>query len=146
MKPESVDHADFGTLEWDDDFERYSVTIGDGHDAFDIGFEESDRESLEDLLQASAALWREKEQWFAQWRKACFDYYVKELKDAWYEGDEPLDEAAFNTKIGLPAGIEFSWSEGKLHYMITGMDDDLVGDHALEAHGTELVPNEVFLT
>ena len=146
MKPEAIEHPDFGKLEWDDQFERYSVTIGDGHDAFEIGFDESDRERLVALLQTSASLWRANEEWFVKWRKACFEYYVRELKDAWYEGDEPLDEDTFNAKLGQPAGIDFSWDEGKLHYMITGMDDDLVGDHALEAHGTELEPNEILLT
>ncbi|RCS44742.1 hypothetical protein DTL42_17645 [Bremerella cremea] len=57
-----------------------------------------------------------------------------------------LDEDTFNAKLGQPAGIDFSWDEGKLRYMIAGMDDDLVGDHALEAHGTDLTPDEIYLT
>ena len=146
MKPKAIEHPDFGKLVWDDQFERYSITVGEGNEAFEVGFDESDPDRLEALLQASASLWREKEEWFVQWRKACFEYYIQKLKKAWYEGEEPLDEDTFNAKLGQPAGIDFSWDEGKLHYMITGMDDDLVGDHALEAHGTDLTPDEICLT
>lgn len=146
MKPEAIGHPDFGKLVWDEQFERYKVTIGKGRKAFEIGFDEPDRERLDALLDAAASLWRVKDQWFAQWRKACFEHYVQNLKEAWYEGEEPLDEDRFNAKLGQPAGIDFSWQEGKLGYMITGMDDDLVGDHALEAHGTDLTPDEIDLT
>ena len=145
MKPETIEHPDLGKLEWDEQFERYKVTVGEGRDAFDIGFDESDRERLDAMLDAAASLWRVKDQWFVQWRKACFEHYVPELKEAWYEGDEPLDEETFNAKLDQPAGIDFYWYEGKLRYTITGMDDDLVGDHALEAHGTDLTPDEIDL-
>jgi hypothetical protein len=146
MKAKAINHPDFGKLVWDDQFERYSVTVGEGEEAFEIGFDESDRERLDALLEASASLWRVKEEWFVEWRKACFGYYVQKLKKAWYEGKEPLDEGTFNAKLGQPAGIDFSWDEGKLRYLITGMDDDLVGDHALEAYGSDLTPDEICLT
>ena len=74
MKRDSVEHSDFGKLEWDEPFERYSITVGEGSEAIAIGFHESDRERLESLLLTSAKLWRAREQWFVQWRIACFDY------------------------------------------------------------------------
>ena len=146
MEKNSIEHPDFGTLVWNEDFERYATSVGHGPDAFDLGFEESDANRLAELLDAAASLWRDREKWLAQWRKSCFKYYVNELKAEWYEGEEPLDEDRFNEKIGQPAGIDFSWNDGNLHYMITGMDDDLIGDHALEAHGTGLTPDEICLT
>ena len=78
-----MEHPDFGKLVWDEQFERYSITVGERDEAFKIGFDESDPERLEALLKASASLWRVKEKWFAQWRKTCFAYYTQELKEAW---------------------------------------------------------------
>ncbi len=140
-----IDHPDFGTLRWDEGFERYTTTVDAGANAFELGFQESDANRLAELLDAAAPLWRDREKWLARWRKACFEYYIRELKDEWYEGEEPLDEDKFNMKMGQPVGIEFSWNDSNLHYMITGMDDDLVGDHVLEAHGTGLTPDEICL-
>jgi hypothetical protein len=143
---EPIEHPDFGAIVWDKNLERFATTVGVGRDAFALVFDSCSPDRLNDILNAAATLWRDREQWFSQWRTACYKYYIERLKDEWYEGDEPLDERTFNTKLGQPAGIDFSWSDGKLHYMITGMSEDLVGDHALEAHGTGLTPSEICLT
>ena len=145
-KPKPIDHPGFGVLHWDDDFDRYSFRAGEGDEAFELGFAEKDSQLLHELLDAAADLWRQKDDWFINWRKVCFDYYIAELKEAWYEGEEPLDEDTFNAKLGQPAGIDFSFEDGELQYLITGLNDDLVGDHGLEAHGTGLVPHVVCLT
>ncbi len=34
MKPKAIEHPDFGRLVWDEQFERYSVTVGEGDEAF----------------------------------------------------------------------------------------------------------------
>lgn len=146
MNIPTVDHPDFGVLRWDEGRGRYATIVGEGAQTFELGFQESDSDLLANLLEAAASLWCAQEEWLARWRKSCFDYYAQNLKDEWYEGDEPLDEETFNAKIGQPAGIEFSWNKSKLQYMITGMNDDLVADHVLEAHGTGLTPDEICLT
>ena len=146
MAEKEIPHDVFGKLAWDADYERYTTTYGDGDDAFHLSFEAPSREQIDTLLSAAAQLWKNRLEWLVQWREACFKYYMEKLKDAWYEGDEPLDIDVFNAKLGQPASIEFMWDDGKLRYMITGMDDDLVGDHCLEAHGTDLRPDEVCLT
>ena len=35
MKPEAIEHPDFGKVEWDERFKCYSTTIGEGHGAFE---------------------------------------------------------------------------------------------------------------
>jgi hypothetical protein len=141
-----LQHDVFGKLVWDADYEHYKTTCGEGDSAFGLSFSAPSREEIDALLSAATQLWQKRGEWLVNWREACFEYYMETLKDAWYEGKEPLDTDVFNAKLGQPTSIGFTWDDGKLRYMITGMGDDLVGDHCLEAHGTDLRPDEICLT
>ena len=98
------------------------------------------------MLTLATSLWREKEAWFSYWIEGCYAYYISELQDAWYEGDEPLDYSGFVRRLRQPAGIDFELEAGELRYLISGTDEDLVGDHFLEAVGSSLKPSEYALT
>ncbi len=145
-KPSVFEDSVFGTLKFDQEREHFEADTSFRGSKMYVTFETDSIDELKELIKHAKPLWKKRQSWFSIWRKACFEYYVQELKEAWYEGEEPLNEDSFNAKLGHPAGIDFSWNEGKLRYMITGMDDDLVGDHALEAHGTDLTPDEICLS
>ena len=139
--PAVFEDSVFGTLTSDQEGEYFVANTPLMH----ITFEAESIDELKWLIKPAKRLWKKQEAWFSRWRKACFEYYVRELKEEWYQGEEPLDEDSFNAKLGHPAGIDFSWNEGKFRYIITGMDEDLVGDHALDALGTDLTPDEIWL-
>lgn len=145
-KPPVFEDSVFGTLKFDQEREHFKADTSFRGTEMNVTFKAESIDELKKLIKHARLLWKKRKTWFKIWRKACFEYYTQELQEEWYEGEDALDEDAFNAKLGQPAGVDFAMNEGELHYMITGMDEDLVGDHALEAHGTNLTPDEICLT
>lgn len=136
----------FGPIFWNKELKRYSAVVGSEQDAIGINFQVDDVDALEDLVAQASKLWRRKGAWFTNWCKRCYDFYGSELKDAWYDGEEPLDFVGFKKRLGMPAGIDFALEDGALSYLISVTSEDLVGDHFIEAVGCDLDPTDFALT
>lgn len=141
-----TDHKDFGPIVRDAKGKHYTADVRGNSGNIQIVFHTSNPEELNLIVTQASQLWKKKVDWLHEWLQACFDFYRKELKEQWYEGQEPLDLERFRALLGDPVSIGFQHQQGKLHYIMIGMNDDLVGDHCLEAHGTQLRPDELFLT
>lgn len=141
--PASVTDKVFGRLKYDAKSGMYSCSQAFRNHELEVEFEVAEADQLDVLLPAAKALWKQRNAWFSQWRDMAYEQYMDGMVDQWWEGDSKLTRAIFNKCLGWPCGLTFRLEQGTLRYSMTGLSEELYGDHGIDAWGTDTRDMEI---
>lgn len=141
--PQEITDKVFGPLKYDRKSRVYVCEMTFRNQPLPIEFEAADAEHLEPLLVAAKGLWKQRNQWFGKWRDAAYEDYMDGMVDEWWQEDRPLTRALFIKHLGWPCGLTFREEDGVVHYGLTGISDELYGDHGIDGWGTGIEDMEI---
>jgi hypothetical protein len=144
-KPKPKSYADkvLGRLRFDGDSGVFVCQKTFCSSKLTIEFETEEVEELQAMLPVARKLWEQRDKWFKRWQDKAYRQYVDCMVDEWWQGDRNLTRSLFNKHLGWPCGLTFSIEEGSVQYCLTGLSDDLYGDHGIDGVGTGISDMEI---
>lgn len=141
--PANITDKVFGQLKYDAKSGMYSCSQTFRNHDLEVEFEVADTDQLDVLMPAAKALWKQRSAWFRQWRDMAYQQYMDGMVDQWWEGNSKLTRALFNKCLGWPCGLTFRLEQGTVRYFMTGLSEELYGDHGIDAWGTDANDMEI---
>ncbi|MEQ1904524.1 MAG: WGR domain-containing protein [Pirellulaceae bacterium] len=101
-----------------------------------ISFCATNVDELKTLIRLSKPLWKNRKQWFNNWREFIADSMFETVRNGWWIEEGELTRKKFLEHLGYPSLIRF-WIEedGEIGYELTGSSEVLFSDHNIEATG-----------
>jgi predicted DNA-binding WGR domain protein len=140
QEPVIFNDRSFGKLTFDRRFEQFE---GEGakfrKQKLFVSFCTKNVDELKTLIRLSKPLWKNRQQWFNNWREFIADSMLETVRNGWWIEEGELTRKKFLDHLGYPSLICF-WIEedGEIGYQLTGSSEVLFSDHNIEATGNTL--------